>query len=660
MNSVQAIRELLRNAEDPTPQQICAWLWQRGWPARVIALPKDWWANSSELEAGLWITSHQKIPGQWWLVQQRQGSLQCHPLSAQGAQPVKPQELQLQAVSLWPQLECRAPASWRDLQRYLKAGPAVLSAVPAALMRAGIWLLLPLLLAALLWQQLGLALALPLAALSLVLGAVLDNQWNRLWLNRSERQRAALGLSAMQKVLRLPLPLLQACGGVGANALGSALQQIGQELPIVLGRVLPAGALLLSTTAVLWIWLPRLAAMGILTACAWLLGGFVVQLGVEQRHKRQSPHSGRSASRSQELIENSSTFRLAGGEGRALSWWTESERAALGMQAGVDRLNTAHSWLAVLATGVLLWAAIAWAPPGKQQVLALSLVALQIASTRELSLRLGSWSALKQHWRGAQVLLNSPSEWRAEAIDPGVLKGDLEVRNLSFRYGPELPLVLSEVSFSAKAGSFVAVVGASGSGKSSLLRLLLGFEQPTDGHVLFDGHSAQDLQHELLRQQIGTVLQDAKLVGSTLMEVIAAGRPISLEEAWQAAEAAGLGKDLQALPMGLQTLVPAGGSNLSGGQRQRLAIARALAGQPRLLLLDEPTSALDNATQAQVLHGLESRAITRVMVAHRLNTIQDADLILVLEKGQVVEQGRYDDLLKQGGVFTQLMARQLL
>jgi len=660
LNSVQAIRELLRNTEDPTPQQICARLWQRGWPARVIALPKDWWANSSELEAGLWITSHQRIPRQWWLVQQRQGSLQFHPLSEQGAQPVKPQELQLQAVSLWPQLECRTPASWRDLQRYLKAGPAVLSALPAALMRSGTWLLLPLLLAAVLWQQLSLALALPLATLSLVLGVVLDNQWNRLWLNRSERQRAALGLSAMQKVLRLPLPLLQACGGVGANALGSALQHIGQELPIVLGRVLPAAALLLSTTAVLWIWLPRLAAMGILTSCAWLLGGFVVLLGVEQRRTRQSPHSGRSASRSQELIENSSTFRLAGGEERALSWWAESERAALGMQAGVDRLNTARSWLAVLAVGVLLWAAIAWAPPGKQQVLALSLVALQIASTRELSLSLGSWSALKQHWRGAQVLLNSPSEWRPEAINPGVLKGDLEVRNLSFRYGPELPLVLSEVSFSAKAGSFVAVVGASGSGKSSLLRVLLGFEQPTDGHVLFDGHNAQDLQHELLRQQIGTVLQDAQLVGTTLMEVIAAGRPISLEEAWQAAEAAGLGKDLQALPMGLQTLVPAGGSNLSGGQKQRLAIARALAGQPRLLLLDEPTSALDNATQAQVLHAFESRAITRVMVAHRLNTIQDADLILVLEKGQLVEQGRYDDLLKQGGVFTQLMARQLL
>ena len=118
----------------------------------MIALPNDWWANSSEIEAGLWITSHQKIPGQWWLVQQRQGSLQCHLLSAQGAQPMKPQELQLQAVSLWPQLECKSPVRWRDVQRYLKPGPAVLSSVPAALMRAGTWLVLPLLLAAVLWH----------------------------------------------------------------------------------------------------------------------------------------------------------------------------------------------------------------------------------------------------------------------------------------------------------------------------------------------------------------------------------------------------------------------------------------------------------------------------------------------------------------------------
>ena len=234
------------------------------------------------------------------------------------------------------------------------------------------------------------------------------------------------------------------------------------------------------------------------------------------------------------------------------------------------------------------------------------------------------------------------------------------MRNLSFRYRENAALVLSNISFSVEAGSFVAIVGHSGSGKSTLLRILLGFEEPLQGQLYVDRRDCREMQRDLLRRQIGTVLQDTRLVGNTLMEVIAAGRPLSLEQVWSAAEDAGLGEDLKTLPMGLQTLVPAGGSNLSGGQRQRLAIARALAGDPRVLLLDEPTSALDNQTQAHVLKNLEQRAVTRIMVAHRLSTIQHADVILVLENGEIVERGTYNSLLNQEGVFSQLMSRQLI
>jgi len=156
------------------------------------------------------------------------------------------------------------------------------------------------------------------------------------------------------------------------------------------------------------------------------------------------------------------------------------------------------------------------------------------------------------------------------------------------------------------------------------------------------------------------VLQNPQLVGNTLKDVITAGRDISLAEAWAAVELAGLGNELRALPMGLQTPVTAGAKNFSGGQQQRLAIARALAGHPRLLILDEPTSALDNSTQRHVLNSLEGLGITRFMVAHRLSTVQGADIILVMKNGALDQQGTFEELSHQPGLFRDLMERQML
>ena len=660
MSNLQILRELIETSETHNTQELARQLWGHGWPSRVIELPNDWWEQTSELEAGLWIVGEQQSPEHWWLVHQRQGTLQIHALTAPEGSESNPQELQRQAVSLWPAMVFSTPARWSDLERQLKPGPAIRAALPAALLRTLNWLILPWLLIAILKQIIGIPLALVLASLSLLFGQLLDNQWKRLWLNRSERQRAALALIGIQKVLRLPLSILQNIGHTRATALAFTLQNIGQQLPLALGRSLPALTLFIASNLMLWLLLPSIGIICTLGTGVWFL---VTEVLSQWSQTKQSPkciQQDLAQQRSQELIENCSTLRLAAAEQKALDWWSEPELAAYRQQPSLDWISTLQTWSAVVFATLLIGVSIKVAATRTNQWLALSLIAMQLASVRELNIALKTGRDLKQHWQGAQVLLNSPSEWKSGAVDPGILEGSIEVRNLSFRYRPNAPLVLSKVNFSVKAGSFVAIVGPSGSGKSTLLRILLGFEDPRQGQVYVDGRDCRELQRDLLRRQIGTVLQDARLVGNTLMEVIAAGRPLSLEQVWSAAEKAGLGEELKVLPMGLQTLVPAGGSNLSGGQRQRLTIARALAGNPRLLLLDEPTSALDNQTQAHVLKNLEQHAITRIMVAHRLSTIQHADVILVLVNGEIVERGTYNDLLKQQGVFSQLMSRQLI
>ena len=660
MSNLQILRELIETSETHNTQELARQLWGHGWPSRVIELPNDWWEQTSELEAGLWIVGEQQSPEHWWLVHQRQGTLHIHALTAPEGSESNPQELQRQAVSLWPAMAFSTPARWSDLERQLKPGPAIRAALPAALLRTLNWLILPWLLIAILKQIIGIPLALVLASLSLLFGQLLDNQWKRLWLNRSERQRAALALIGIQKVLRLPLSILQNIGHTRATALAFTLQNIGQQLPLALGRSLPALTLFIASNLMLWLLLPSIGIICTLGTGVWFL---VTEVLSQWSQTKQSPkciQQDLAQQRSQELIENCSTLRLAAAEQKALDWWSEPELAAYRQQRSLDWISTLQTWSAVVFATLLIGVSIKVAATRTNQWLALSLIAMQLASVRELNIALKTGRDLKQHWQGAQVLLNSPSEWKSGAVDPGILEGSIEVRNLSFRYRPNAPLVLSKVNFSVKAGSFVAIVGPSGSGKSTLLRILLGLEDPQQGQVYVDGRDCRELQRDLLRRQIGTVLQDARLVGNTLMEVIAAGRPLSLEQVWSAAEKAGLGEELKVLPMGLQTLVPAGGSNLSGGQRQRLTIARALAGNPRLLLLDEPTSALDNQTQAHVLKNLEQHAITRIMVAHRLSTIQHADVILVLVNGEIVERGTYNDLLKQQGVFSQLMSRQLI
>jgi ATP-binding cassette subfamily C protein len=265
---------------------------------------------------------------------------------------------------------------------------------------------------------------------------------------------------------------------------------------------------------------------------------------------------------------------------------------------------------------------------------------------------------LKPLWDRARPILETPPEDAGKAGERHDPRGAITLEGVSFAY-PGGPDVLSGVDLAIGEGEFVAIVGASGSGKSTLLRLLLGFERPRAGVVRYDGRDLAGLDFRHLRARLGTVLQGGKLWSGDLLANILGASNLGVDAAWDAARKAGLAADIEAMPMGLYTLAGEGLSTLSGGQRQRVLLARALVGEPRILLLDEATSALDNVSQAAVLEELAAMKATRIVIAHRLSTVRNADRIVVLEKGRIVEQGTFAELARQRGAFSAMLARQV-
>ncbi len=239
------------------------------------------------------------------------------------------------------------------------------------------------------------------------------------------------------------------------------------------------------------------------------------------------------------------------------------------------------------------------------------------------------------------------------------LSGAIELNNISFRYDENMPVIFDNLSFKIKAGQYVAIVGKTGCGKSTLIRLLLGFEKPNKGAVYYDGKDLNTLDVQSLRKKMGVVTQDGKLLRGDIFSNITISAPqLTMDEAWEAAEIAGIADDIKAMPMGMQTMISEGAGGISGGQKQRIMIARAIAPKPRVLIFDEATSALDNITQKQVSDALAALKCTRIVVAHRLSTIRQCDRIIVLDGGRIIEDGTYDELIKAGGFFAELVERQ--
>lgn len=261
-------------------------------------------------------------------------------------------------------------------------------------------------------------------------------------------------------------------------------------------------------------------------------------------------------------------------------------------------------------------------------------------------------------WERLTPILTTLPEIDDSKAAPGVLKGEIEISHVHFRYTEDGPLILKDVSLKIEAGEFVAFVGGSGSGKSTMMRLMLGFERPEKGTILYDGQDLSALDVRLVRQQLGVVLQDNRVLPADIYRNIVGTSSRTVEEAWEAATMSGFADDITAMPMGMHTYVSEGGGGFSGGQKQRLMIARAVVNKPRIMFLDEATSALDNKTQATVTESMNRMRATRIVIAHRLSTIINADRICYLEQGVLKEMGTYEELMKKNGLFAEMARRQ--
>jgi NHLM bacteriocin system ABC transporter ATP-binding protein len=358
-------------------------------------------------------------------------------------------------------------------------------------------------------------------------------------------------------------------------------------------------------------------------------------------------------------------LRVAGAESRAFLAWADRFRFAVGqrlIRAGARQILFA-SLIPTLGS-LALFTGVALIGPSSigVDVFVAFQTTYNLFVTGVVS-ALGAAGAvlpLRPALDRAVELTHEAPESSPERSSQGELRGAVGFAAVTFRYQPTMRPVLEEMTFRVEPGEMVAIAGPSGSGKSTIIRLLLGFEHPEQGSVLFDDQHLSSLDVAAVRRQLGVVLQHGELIPGTVHDNIAGVASLTESEAWALAEVVALADDIRAMPMGMATVVSLNGGAFSGGQRQRLVIARALAARPRILLLDEATSALDNVTQRVVTQNLAELGMTRIVVAHRLSTMVDADRILVVHGGRVVEEGTYEGLIARGGMFQRLAARQML
>ena len=473
----------------------------------------------------------------------------------------------------------------------------------------------------------------------------------------------AVEAAVMMRLITLPMPFFRK---YSSGELASRSGAVSGLCSLIIGNVVSLS--LTSVTSLLYIgqifrYAPGLVmpAVGIVILnMVVLIATAVLQMGVT---RKQMEYGAKESGVSLAIIGGIQKIRLAGAEKRAFAKWADNYtktaavtydlpfflRISGTVTLAVSLIGTAVMYFMAVTTGV---------SPSNYYAFNVAYGAV-FGAFMSLAQAAVSIARIKPILEMTEPILKTcPEEEDGKEILTE-LNGSIEMSHVCFRYEENMPYVLNDLSLHIKAGEYVAIVGKTGCGKSTLMRILLGFETPERGAVYYDGKDLKSLDLRSLRRKIGTVMQEGGLFqGDILSNILISAPHLKASDAWEAAEAAGIADDIREMPMGMQTIISEGQGGISGGQRQRLMIARAIAPKPRVLFFDEATSALDNLTQKKVSDSLDALSCTRVIIAHRLSTIRNCDRIIVLEEGQIREEGTFDELVAKNGYFSKLVERQ--
>ena len=471
--------------------------------------------------------------------------------------------------------------------------------------------------------------------------------------------------ATMMRVLSLPADFFKQ---YSAGELSSRAQYIQSLCSMLISTVLNTG--LTSIFSLIYVsqifeYAPALVVPSLLIIFATILFSLITTFYQMKYSKKQMEIAAEESGMSYALITGVQKIRLSGAEKRAYARWSKLYAKQVELTYNPPmflRANGAFSSIISLTGALVMYFMSVQSGVSVADYYAFN-TAYGMVSGAFMSLAgiATTIAQFKPILEMAKPIMDAVPEVSEGKLVIDRLSGGIELNNVSFRYNENMPLVVDNLSLKIRPGQYVAIVGATGCGKSTLMRIMLGFEKPGKGAVYYDGKDLSGIDLKSLRRKIGVVMQNGKLFQGDIFSNITISAPqLSMDEAWEAAEMAGIAEDIRRMPMGMHTIISEGSGGVSGGQRQRLMIARAIAPKPKILMFDEATSALDNLTQKIVSDSLDKLKCTRIVIAHRLSTIRQCDRIIYLEKGQIVEDGTYDELIAKNGKFAELVERQRL